>query len=106
MAKVPVDETKVERCRELAAAIADDVQRYIDRHTSVGAERTVARAYGVAGADAEGTPLANALVDRYHATGLLGRGVALFLGRELARGARSVQEAAERLAFGDELDDP
>jgi beta-lysine 5,6-aminomutase alpha subunit len=106
MANVPVDESKVERCRELAADIADDVQSYIDRHTSVGAERTVARAYGVAGADAEGTPLANALVDRYRAAGLLGRGVSFFLGRELARGARSVQEAAERLAFGDELDDP
>ncbi|MCU0685864.1 MAG: lysine 5,6-aminomutase subunit alpha [Polyangiaceae bacterium] len=105
MANVPVDEAKVERCRELAAAVADDVQRYIDRHTSVGAERTTARAYGVAGADAEGTPLANALVDRYRAAGLLDRGIAFFLGRELARGARSPQEAAERLAFGEDLDD-
>ena len=69
MAKVPVDHAAVDACRAAAAEIADDVQRFIDRHTTVGVERTVARAYGVDGADAEGTPLVNALVDRLHAGG-------------------------------------
>lgn len=101
MAELPVDESKVDRCRALSADVAADVQRLIDGHTTVGAERTTARAYGVVGANAEGQPLVNALVDRLHAAGLVGRGVATFLGRELAAGATSVQEAAERLAFGD-----
>lgn len=100
MAKVPVDASKVARCRELAEDIAKDVQSTIDTHTTVGVERTVARAYGVEGADAEGTPLANALVDRVHAAGLTAHGVSYFLGRALAGGAASVQEAAEGLAFG------
>src|SRR6185312_6190356 len=102
MANVPMDPAIVEACRGFAANIADDVQRFIDRHTTVGVERTVARAYGVVGADPEGTPLANKLVDRLHAAGLTGRGVAYFLGRALHEGAASVQEAAEALAYGPE----
>src|SRR6185369_2718019 len=100
MATVPMDPSAVDRCRAFAADIADDVQRFIDRHTTVGVERTVARAYGVVGADAEGTPLANRLVDRLHAAKLTGRGVAFFLGKALLDGAANVQEAAENLAYG------
>src|SRR5438105_10704316 len=99
MAHVPADPAAIAACRSYAAEIADDVQRFIDKHTTVGVERTVARAYGVVGADAEGTPLANKLVDRVHAAGHTGRGVAYFLGRAIARGAASVQEAAEAIAF-------
>src|SRR5512139_1967189 len=103
MAKVPLDHATVDACRAAAAAIADDVQRFIDRHTTVGVERTVARAYGVTGADPEGTPLANALVDRIHKVGKTGHGVASFLGRALALGAGDIQAAAERLAYGEDL---
>src|SRR5215212_4499759 len=101
MATVPVDPRIVDACRAFASDIADDVQRFIDGHTTVGVERTVARAYGVIGADAEGTPLANKLVDRLHAAQLIDRGVAYHLGRALLGGAASVQEAAEALAYGD-----
>src|SRR5262249_45814312 len=96
----PADPAAVAACRAFAADIADDVQRFIDRHTTVGVERIVARAYGVVGADAEGTPLVNKLVDRLHEHKLIGHGVALFLGKELLQGARDVQEAAENLAYG------
>jgi beta-lysine 5,6-aminomutase alpha subunit len=104
MAHVPVDERTVEECRRIAGVIADDVQRYIDRHTSVGVERTMVRAYGVEGTDDQGVPLVNALVDRLHAKKVLGRGVSYYLGRELLRGASSVQDAAERLAFAPDVD--
>jgi beta-lysine 5,6-aminomutase alpha subunit len=104
MADVPVDLAVVDACRGFASDIADDVQRFIDAHTTVGVERTVARAYGIVGADAEGTPLVNKLVDRLHAAKLTGHGVAYFLGRALVQGAANVQEAAEQLAFGDDVD--
>src|SRR5258708_4748132 len=52
MAQVPVDPAAVAACRAYAADIAEDVQRFIDRHTPVGGGRTVARAYGVVGAHA------------------------------------------------------
>src|ERR1700689_138257 len=106
MAQVPVDQEVVRRCRELASLVAKDVAGVIDTHTTVGVERTVARAYGVVGADPEGTPLSNKLVDRLHERGLTGRGVAYFLGRALIEGAGSVQEAAEALAYGGEEGDP
>lgn len=104
MAAVPMDVRQVARCRQLAGDIADDVQRYIDAHTSVGVERTILRAYGAEGVDDQGVPLANAAVDRYHREALLGRGIAFYLGRALLAGAKNVQDAAERLAFAPEID--
>lgn len=104
MAKLPIDADRVASCRRLAASVADEVQTFIDAHTSVGVERTVARAYGVTGADSEGTPLANLLVDKLHQAGSLDRGVAFALGRALIAGAASPQEAAEAIAYGAGLD--
>jgi beta-lysine 5,6-aminomutase alpha subunit len=101
MAAVPMDTGKVARCRAIAAEIAADVQRYIDAHTSVGVERTVLRAYGAEGIDDQGVPLVNTAVERYRAEGLVGRGIALFLGRALLAGAAGVQDAAERVAFAE-----
>jgi beta-lysine 5,6-aminomutase alpha subunit len=80
------------------------VQRFIDGHTTVSIERTVLRAYGVDGADADGVPLVNSCVDRYLAAGGIGRGIAYWLGRALARGAAGPLEAAEELAYGGEID--
>jgi len=104
MATVPMDVRKVARCREIAAEIADDVQRYIDSHTTVGVERTILRAYGAEGVDDQGVPLVNTAVERYREAGVLGRGIAFFLGRALLSGAKTVQDAAERLAFAPEID--
>ena len=105
MLTVPMDTMKVARCRELAGAVADDVQSYIDAHTSVGVERTILRAYGVDGIDDQGAPLVNVVVDRYAKAGVLGRGISFFLGRALLAGAADLQDAAERLAFGPTLDE-
>ena len=99
-----MDARKVAQCRELAASIASDVQRYIDAHTSVGVERTILRAYGADGVDDHGAPLVNSAVERYHRAGLLGNGISYYLGRALIDGAESVQDAAERLAFAPEVD--
>ena len=104
MARVPMDETKVAACRALAARVADDVQCYIDGHTSVGVERTILRAFGVEGLGDEGAPLVNLAVDRCHQAGLLSRGISFFLGRALIAGAESAQDAAERIAYAPELD--
>ena len=105
MARVPVDERKVAECRLLASEIGGDVQKYIDRHTSVGVERTILRAFGVDGVDDQGAPIVNLAVERYHKAGLLGRGISTFLARALHGGAKTIQEAGERLAFGHDLDD-
>jgi beta-lysine 5,6-aminomutase alpha subunit len=100
MNPLPIDNAVVDSCRALAARVADGVQAFIDAHTTVSIERTVLRAYGIDGVDSEGTPLVNSVVDRALAAGLVGDGVALYLGRLLARGAATPQEAAEELAWG------
>lgn len=99
MAHVAVDQALVDRCRQLAADIAAEVQRFIDAHTTVGVERTVARALGVDGIDSQGTPLVNTLVDRLKREGLLDRGVAWALGREMLRRHCDALQAAEGLAY-------
>jgi beta-lysine 5,6-aminomutase alpha subunit len=104
MATVPVDPTTVSQCRQLAHEIASEVQGYIDAHTSVGVERTVLRAYGAEGLTDADIPLVNAVVQRYESAGLLGRGIAFFLGRQLLSGAADVQDAAVRLAAALDVD--
>jgi beta-lysine 5,6-aminomutase alpha subunit len=101
--QLPIDPAVVGECRALAAAVAAGVQAFIARHTTVAIERTVLRAYGVDGADPDGVPLVNSCVERVRAAGLLGRGIASFLGHELVRGAADPQEAAEAIAYGPEL---
>jgi beta-lysine 5,6-aminomutase alpha subunit len=104
MATVPVDAGKVARCREIAASIADDVQKYIDRHTTVGVERVTLRALGVEGTDDQGVPLVNRLVDRLQQAGLLAEGACAALGRSIIDHGGTIQEAAERLAFGPDIE--
>src|SRR5260221_13305451 len=104
MPTVPMDALQVAQCRALAGEIADDVQRYIDGHTTVGVERTILRAYGADGVDDQGAPLVNTAVERYREAGLIGHGIALPLGRALLAGAANPLEAAERLAYGPEID--
>ena len=98
-----MDTATVARCRDLAGDIADDVQRYIDAHTTVGVERTILRAYGADGVDDQGAPLVNTAVERYREAGLIGRGIALPLGARPPR--RRPQPAggrrAPRLRAGD-----
>jgi beta-lysine 5,6-aminomutase alpha subunit len=102
MGLIALDQTLVEQCRSLASDITGEVQRFIGAHTTVGVERTVLRALGVEGVDAEGAPLVNTLVDRLLRAGLLERGAAFYLGREMLRRRVSAQVAAEYLAYGEE----
>ena len=102
MNHLPIDPEVVAQCRALAGRVAQGVQAFIDQHTTVSIERTVLRAYGVDGADGEGVPLVNTAVERYREAGLLSFGIATFLGWSLLRrSARTPQEAAEELAYGD-----
>jgi beta-lysine 5,6-aminomutase alpha subunit len=102
MAEVPVDRSVVAQCRALADGVADDVQTYIDGHTSVGAERTALRAYGADGIDDEGIPVANLAVDRYRPR--LSDGIATWLAAAMVETGRPAAEAANHLAFGPMLD--
>jgi beta-lysine 5,6-aminomutase alpha subunit len=94
-----IDRHRVERCRQLAAAIADPVEAFIAVHSTVSVERGVLRLLGVDGITTEEVPLPNAVVDSI-APEKLGRGVALAFGKALAETGLSPQALAETIASG------
>lgn len=58
-----LDATRVSRARELARAAGEPVARLAREHTTVSVERATLRLAGLAGADHEGQPWVNHLVD-------------------------------------------
>jgi len=92
-----VDDQQVAYARQLAKEIARPVLDLVSRHTTVSIERTVLRLLGLSGAGAGGVPLANLIVDRLQAAGLINRGAAYWYGRALQMGAKSPLEAVERI---------
>ncbi|MBI3072609.1 MAG: D-lysine 5,6-aminomutase subunit alpha [Deltaproteobacteria bacterium] len=101
MALLPIDEGLIAEGRGLAKAIADDVQSFIARHTTVAVERTTLRFLGVDGVDRNGVPLVNIVVNALAARGMLSGGVARVLAVGKAARHLSVQETAQRIADGD-----
>ena len=62
--KLKLKAEKIKEARELANAIVDPVQDYIGDHTTVAVERATLRLLGVDGANSDGVPVANLVVDQ------------------------------------------
>jgi beta-lysine 5,6-aminomutase alpha subunit len=100
MSKLNLDPKVVNGARSRAARIAKSVQEFIDRHTTVSTERTVARLLGIDGVDALESPLSNVFVDQIKDAGLLGRGSAYWIGNAMLATGLSPQQIAEGTALG------
>src|ERR1700729_1090276 len=94
-----IDRERVDRCRELAAAIAAPVEEFIAAHSTVAVERAVLRLLGVDGVTPDEIPLPNAVVDAIPVA-QRGRGVALAYGRGLAETGLDPRALAEAIAAG------
>ncbi|OAA31032.1 dioxygenase [Kosmotoga arenicorallina S304] len=101
--KLGLDIKKVNRARELAKDIALDVQKFVERHTTVSVERTICRLLGIDGVSKGGVPLPNVVVDQIKEKNLLGDGISLYLGNAMLETGLSAQEIAEEIA-GNRLD--
>jgi beta-lysine 5,6-aminomutase alpha subunit len=77
--KLDLDQGLVESCRDAAARISADVAERIAGMTTLSVERTVARLFGVDGANDLGAPLPNVLVEHVRSSGGLGKGVAYWI---------------------------
>jgi beta-lysine 5,6-aminomutase alpha subunit len=75
--KLTLDPRVVSEARRLARQAGEPIVAMARTHTTVSVERAVLRLAGLAGADAEGMPLANRLVDAVREQTGLERGVAL-----------------------------
>ena len=103
MGKLNLDVEKINKSRQSAKNIADEVQKFIDLHTTVATERTVVRLLGVDGVDEIGKPLPNVVVDNIKEGGGLQRGAAYWMGNAIANLQITPQEIAEKISKG-ELD--
>ena len=101
--KLNLDFGLVEEARQSAARIAGDIQPFIDQHSSVTVERTVARLLGIDGVDELDRPLPNIIIEAIKKEGGLPLGAAYWIGRAMLATDKTPQEIAEAVAAG-ELD--
>ena len=96
---IKLNHTLVTRARAAADAIADDIQRHIDEHTTDSTERATLRLMGVAGVNDIDVPLVNVVIEQ--ARELLPGGIVLpFVDLMLSTG-RDAQAVAEGVAAGE-----
>lgn len=101
--KLHLNQALIDQARASAARAADDVQGFIDQHTTVAVERAVCRLLGIDGVNEVEVPLPNVVVDHLMEKEVLSGGVAFYLGNAVSDTGLSVQEIAEKISKG-ELD--
>lgn len=101
MSKLNLDIAKINSSRQSARNIAEDIQLFIDEHTTVSTERTIVRLLGVDGVDEIGKPLPNVVVDNIKEGGGLERGAAYWIGNAMLNLELGPQEIAEKISLGE-----
>jgi len=98
MNKLNLDFSIVGGARRLARNIANDTQKFIDKHTTTSIERTICRLLGIDGVDEFGVPLPNIVVDHVQQIGQINHGIALYLGSTILHTNLSPQNIAEKIS--------
>lgn len=101
--KLGLDFEKIKYARKLAKKIAEDVQGFVERYTTVAVERTLCRLLGMDGVDENTVPLPNVVVRSLKEAGLLREGVLFYVGNAMLATGWDPQKVAEKIASG-ELD--
>ena len=101
MSKLNLNQELIQSSRNAAKNIADDVQKFIDDHTTSSTERTIVRLLGIDGVDEIERPLPNVIVDNIKEGGGLPRGAAYWIGNAVANTGLRPQEIAEKIAIGE-----
>jgi beta-lysine 5,6-aminomutase alpha subunit len=100
--KLQLDSRQVKQARALAKRVGKPIVKLAQQHTTVSVERATLRLAGLSGADDEGTPWANRLVDAVRADVGLEHGVALPVWHALRMDqATDLHELAARAASGE-----
>jgi len=93
---------RIDRARELASRIVAPVQEFIEAHTTVTVERATLRLAGADGADADGVPVPNLVVDQL--SGRLDEGALRYWVNALVRTGEDVAGLNRRVAEGLRVD--
>ncbi len=95
-----IDLSLVDQARATARRVTGAVQQFIAGHTTVAVERATCRLFGVEGADADGVPLANRLVEEIQDGGGLARGATWWVANAVCQTGLPPVEMARRAAAG------
>ncbi|MGB3366533.1 MAG: lysine 5,6-aminomutase subunit alpha [Acidaminobacteraceae bacterium] len=95
--KLNLDPELIAKARASAGNIADDVQEFIDQHTTVTVERTVLRLLGVDGVDEFEQPLPNIVMNSINDGGGFKEGAAYWMGNAMIATGKSPQEIANAI---------
>ncbi len=99
--KLNLNQDLVAKARASAARVADDLQTFIDAHTTVTVERAVCRLLGIDGINELEAPLPNVLVDHLQESGILAGGAAYAIGNAMVETGKNPQEIAEAVSAGE-----
>ncbi|TCO78751.1 lysine 5,6-aminomutase subunit alpha [Marinisporobacter balticus] len=99
--KLNLDQSLIEKARNSARQIAEDTQFFIDKHTTVAVERTVARLLEIDDVDEIDTPLPNVVVDNIKEGGGLGLGTSYWMGNAMIHTGKNPQEIAQMVSTGE-----
>ena len=83
MNKLRLNPDIIAEARKYAKQIVEEVQAFIDQHSTVAVERSVCRMLGMDGVDEEGIPLANLIVDAAKTTFGLEKGISTYIASSL-----------------------
>ncbi|CAN5896778.1 D-lysine 5,6-aminomutase subunit alpha [soil metagenome] len=101
MPELDLDPEAVRTARRLAQRVGEPIVALAQQHTTVSVERATLRLAGLAGADPDGTPWPNRLLDTVRADVGIEHGVALPVWDALVRGAAGdLAELAAKAAVG------
>ncbi|HWR10201.1 MAG TPA: lysine 5,6-aminomutase subunit alpha [Rectinemataceae bacterium] len=96
--KLGLSKEKIAKARDLAKAICAPVLSFIDGHTSVTVERATLRLLGADGANDDGVPVPNLIVDAVRDR--VSRGTALWYANALLSSGMTAHELNGRIARG------
>ncbi len=100
--RLDLDPATVQKARSLARQAGRPIVKLAKQHTTVSVERATLRLAGLSGADPDGTPWVNRLLDAVRGDVGLEHGVALPVWDALQReGAADLLDLAQRAAAGD-----
>lgn len=101
--KLGLPQDRIDQARELAERIARPVNQFIERHTTVSVERATLRLAGADGANAEGVPVPNLVVDQVRDR--LEDGALLPYVNALLRTGDTIEGLNQRIAQGFRVDE-
>ncbi|MBE0700309.1 MAG: lysine 5,6-aminomutase subunit alpha [Acholeplasmataceae bacterium] len=100
LSKLNLNSKTIKQCRADAMTIAQDVQSFIDQHTTVAIERSILRMLGIDGINAFDVPLVNVVIDHIRQKADLSKGVCHYFSYAMAEKKKSPQQLAEMVSNG------